>query len=41
MSGVFSTNGGHEKFIQNSNREFGREADHLEDVGVDGRMMLK
>jgi hypothetical protein len=41
MSGIFSTNGGYEKVIENSNRKFGRETDHLEDVVVDGRMMLK
>jgi hypothetical protein len=37
MCGAYGTHGGREKCIQ----DFGGERDHLEDLGVDGKIILK
>jgi len=41
MGGACSTYGGEERFIQGFGGETLRERDHLEDPGVDGRIILR
>jgi hypothetical protein len=41
LGGACSTYGGGERCIQDFGGETLREGDHLEDLGVDGRIILK
>jgi hypothetical protein len=41
MGGTYGTYGEEEKCIQGFRRGNLREGDHLEDLGVDGRVILK
>jgi len=41
MGGSCDTNGGEQKYAQGFGGEKLRESDHLEDLGIDGRIILK